>query len=91
MPFNLYRHADLDQFTVFNKYRKKIYSDYVTDKIIDPELEFRFFSLEQAQGRLRKVKKEEEVPDQFYGKAFRKTAEAEVFVVRGNGKVMVNN
>ena len=59
MPFNLYRHADLDQFTVFNKYRKKIYSDYVTDKIIDPELEFKFFSLDQAQGRLRKVKKED--------------------------------
>jgi hypothetical protein len=38
MPFNLYRHADLDSFAVFNKYRKKIFKDYVTDKTIDPEI-----------------------------------------------------
>jgi hypothetical protein len=46
MPFNLYRHADLDHFKVFNKYRKKVYADYLTDKTIDPEIEFKFFSLE---------------------------------------------
>ena len=38
MPFNLYRHSDLDQFAVFTKYRKKIYRDYLQDSIIDPEL-----------------------------------------------------
>lgn len=38
MPFNLYRHSDLDSFNVFNKYRKKVYADYITDKVIDPEL-----------------------------------------------------
>ena len=31
MPFNLYRHADLDQFSVFTKYKKKIYRDYLKD------------------------------------------------------------
>lgn len=38
MPFNLHRHADLDNFAVFNKYRKKIYKDYIRDSLIDPEL-----------------------------------------------------
>jgi hypothetical protein len=36
IPMNLYRHADLDQFGVFNKYRKFIYKDCITDRTIDP-------------------------------------------------------
>jgi small subunit ribosomal protein S9 len=90
MPFNLYRHADLDNFSVFTKYRKKIYQDYLTDKVIDPEIEFKFFSLDQAQTRLQKIKKPEEIPDRFYGYAKRKSGEAEVFVVKGTGKVTIN-
>lgn len=76
MPFNLYRHADLDNFGVFTKYRKKIYKDYLSDKMIDPEIEFKFFSLEQAQKGLQKIKKPEELPDKFYGHAKRKSSEA---------------
>ena len=38
LPMNLYRHADLDNFNVFNKYRKQINKDYITDKIINPDL-----------------------------------------------------
>lgn len=57
MPFNLYRHADLDNFSVFTKYRKRIYKDYLTDKVIDPAIEFKFFSLDQAQKKLQKIKK----------------------------------
>lgn len=76
MPFNLYRHADLDNFSVFNKYRKKIFADYITDKTVDPQLEFKFFSLEQASTKLNKIKKPEEVPDKFYGHATRKSSEA---------------
>ena len=74
MPFNLYRHSDLDQFAVFTKYRKKIYRDYLQDSIIDPELEFKYFSLDQAQTKLKKIKKPEELPDKFYGYARRKTS-----------------
>ena len=76
MTFNLYRHADLDNFSVFNKYRKKIFADYITDKTVDPQLEFKFFSLEQASNKLNKIKKPEEVPDKFYGHATRKSSEA---------------
>ena len=46
MPVNLFRHADLDNFGVFNKYRKRIYKDYITDRKINPEVEIKFFSLE---------------------------------------------
>lgn len=91
MPFNLYRHADLDKFGVFNQYRKKIYKDYITDKVIDPEIEFKYFSLDQAQKKLQRIKKPEEIPDKFYGHATRKSSEAEVFVVKGTGKVIINN
>lgn len=38
MPFSLYRHADLDNFNVFTKYRKRVYKDYLSDKVIDPEI-----------------------------------------------------
>lgn len=38
LPLNLYRHADLDNFGVFTKYRKRIYKDYITDRTIDPEI-----------------------------------------------------
>jgi hypothetical protein len=91
MPFNLYRHADLDNFSVFNKYRKKIFADYITDRTIDPQIEFKFFSLEQASYKLNKIKKPEEVPDRFYGYAKRKSTEAEVFLTRGTGKILINN
>lgn len=36
MPMNLYRHADLDNFGIFNKYRKRVYKDYITDRTISP-------------------------------------------------------
>lgn len=57
MPVNLFRHADLDNFGVFNKYRKRIYKDYITDRKISPEVEFKFFSLEEAKNTLKKVKR----------------------------------
>lgn len=90
MPFNLYRHADLDSFAVFNKYRKKIFKDYVTDKTIDPEIQFKFFSLEQASTALKKIKKPEAKPDVFYGHGTRKSSEAQVYVKKGTGKVLIN-
>ena len=76
MPFNLYRHKDLDNFGVFTKYRKRIYKDYLVETKIDPEIEFKFFSLEQAQNTLKKIKKPEEKSDKFYGHATRKSSEA---------------
>ena len=91
MPFNLYRHADLDNFNVFTKYRKRIYQDYLTDKTIDPELDFKYFNIDKAQHQNRQLRKKEEVPDKFYGYAKRKSSEAEVYVTEGNGKVMINN
>lgn len=59
MPFNLYRHSDLDNFAVFNKYKKRIYQDYLTNKTIDPAIEFKYFSLEEASNKLKKIKKPE--------------------------------
>jgi hypothetical protein len=91
MPFNLYRHADLDNFSVFNKYRTKIFADYITDKTVDPQLEFQFFSLQQAASQLNKLKKHDQVPDRFYGHATRKSSEAEVYLTKGTGKVLINN
>ena len=92
MPMNLYRHADLDNFGIFNKYRKRVYKDYITDRTISPEVEFKFFSLEEAKNTLNKVKKTNtEVPDRYFGYGKRKSSEAEVYVSKGNGKVIINN
>lgn len=90
MPMNLYRHEDLDNFGVFNKYRKRIYKDYITERTIDPEIEFKYFSLEEAHSTLKKVKKTAELSDKYYGHATRKSGEAEVFLTKGNGKVTIN-
>ena len=46
--------------------------------------------MDQAQSKLQKIKRPEEIPDKFYGYARRKKSEAEVFVTPGNGKVMIN-
>lgn len=92
MPMNLYRHADLDNFGIFNKYRKRVYKDYITDRTINPEMEFKFFSLEEAKNTLNKVKKvSTEVPDRYFGYGKRKSTEAEVYVSKGTGKVVINN
>lgn len=91
MPMNLYRHADLDNFGVFNKYRRRIYKDYITDRTIDPEIEFKFFSLEEAKNTLSKIKRPAEVPDRYYGYGKRKSTEAEVYITKGTGKVTINN
>lgn len=90
MPVNLFRHADLDNFGVFNKYRKRIYKDYITDRKINPEVEFKFFSLEEAKNTLKKVKRNTEVPDKFFGHGKRKSSQAEVTITEGTGKVIVN-
>jgi hypothetical protein len=91
VPMNLYRHADLDSFGIFNKYRKRVYKDYITDRTINPEIEFKFFSLEEAKNTLTKVKKpSNEVPDRYYGYGKRKSSEAEVYITKGTGKVIIN-
>lgn len=90
LPMNLYRHSDLDSFNVFNKYRKQIYKDFITDNIINPQNQFQFFSLEEAQQRLNKIKRKSEVSDKYYGYGKRKSTEAQVYVTKGTGKVIIN-
>lgn len=55
-------------------------------------MEFKFFSLEEAKNTLNKVKQvSNEVPDRYFGYGKRKSSEAEVYVSKGNGKVIINN
>ena len=50
------------------------------------------FSLEEAKNTLNKVKQvSNEVPDRYFGYGKRKSSEAEVYVSKGNGKVIINN
>jgi ribosomal protein S9 len=46
--------------------------------------------LEEAQSTLKKVKKPTDITDKYYGFAKRKSGEAEVYITKGNGKVIVN-
>lgn len=46
--------------------------------------------MEESQSTLKKMKRVAEVTDKYYGHATRKSGEAEVYITKGNGKVIVN-
>lgn len=76
VPFNLYRHSDLEVFGIFTKHRNKILKDYLTDESYLPHEEFQSFSLVKAQEELRKAKRVEIKDDSCVGTGKRKTSEA---------------
>jgi hypothetical protein len=66
--------------------------DHIKNTQISPEGEFPYFSLEKASENLNRSKRNaaNSVESRVSGHAKRKKAEAEVTMIKGNGKVTIN-